>query len=109
MIARRLVLLITTVGLALPLAAAERDVRQRSLTGIEEVYVNIEDLNDTAKELGLTRDTLRTDVESRLRSVGIRVTPDDSAEVNLYVQAIVVPWLTARLSPPAGAVTVRIP
>ncbi len=93
MIARPLVLLITTVALALPLAAADREPRQRSLMGIEEVYVNIEDLNETALELGLTRETLRTDVESRLRSVGLRVTSDDSAEVHLYVQAIVVPIL----------------
>jgi hypothetical protein len=48
-----------------------------TLKGIDAVQVLIEDLSDDAKAMGLSEKTVRTDVELKLQSAGIRVLSAD--------------------------------
>ena len=47
--------------------------KKETLRGIRGMCVSIENLSDNVKELGLTRDILRMDVELKLRLAGIKV------------------------------------
>lgn len=62
-----------------------------SLKGISAVYVLVEEIPDGAKILGLTKETIQTDVELKLRLAGVGVlTADEAFNVHgfphLYVQ-----------------------
>jgi hypothetical protein len=72
------------------------DLHAESLKGISAVTVLVEDLSDSAKLLGLTADTLRTDVELKLRLAGMRVMANEEAlkltdVPALYVRVTVLP------------------
>jgi len=47
--------------------------RREPLKGIKGVYVFIEDLPPDAKKLGITRESLKTEVELKLRLAGIKI------------------------------------
>jgi len=53
--------------------SATAQTKAPSLIGLAELNVVIEDLDDNAKEGGLTASQLQTDVELRLRQAGLRV------------------------------------
>jgi len=66
------------VILALPLMlssalAGDSEHNRKTLAGIDGVAVVVNDLNDALMRAGLTIRTLQTDVELRLRSVGIPI------------------------------------
>jgi hypothetical protein len=62
------------VGISSPTVRAQDSESTRAtLKGITAVYVVVEELRDSAKVLGLTKDAIRTDVELKLRLAGIRV------------------------------------
>jgi hypothetical protein len=48
-----------------------------TLKGIDGVQVLVEDLSDSAKALGLEKETIQTDVELKLRLAGMRVLSDE--------------------------------
>lgn len=48
-------------------------IRREALKGIKGVSVLIEDLSPVAKELGITKESLNTEVELKLRLAGIKV------------------------------------
>ena len=49
----------------------------RAMKGINQVGVLVENLSDGADKLGLTMDSIRTDVELKLRLAGMRVLPKE--------------------------------
>jgi hypothetical protein len=53
--------------------------RRATLKGIDAVSVIVEDLSDGAKLIGLTRETIQTDVELKLRLAGMRVTTQEES------------------------------
>lgn len=66
-----------------------------TLKGISGVQVVIEDLSDSAKALGLEKETIQTDVELKLRLAGIRVLSEQEnnntpGSPSLYVNVRVV-------------------
>lgn len=64
---------------------SEEDIqlRREPLKGINGVFVMIEDLPPVAKELGITKESLKTEVELKLRLAGIRVYSKEEALENL--------------------------
>jgi hypothetical protein len=65
---------IFSIGLTSPsVQANDSEISRRSLQGISAVSVDVEDLSDGAKALGLSEEAIRTDVELKLRLAGIRV------------------------------------
>ena len=72
--------------------ANDSEISRKSLQGIRAVSVEVEDLSDGAKALGLSAETVRTDVELKLRLAGVRVvTADEVLQIprmpTLYVDA----------------------
>jgi hypothetical protein len=66
------------VGITSPVMRAQDAKPQNaSLKDITAVYVLVEDLPDGAKVLGLTKDSIQTDVELKLRLAGMRVATRD--------------------------------
>ena len=65
--------LTVVVGLVSPTLARERYGERESLAGLAGVYVLVEDMAPDVERNGLTRSTLQTDVEVKLRQAGIRV------------------------------------
>ena len=61
------------VGIVTPALARERYGERESLAGLGGVYVLVEDMAPDVERNGLTRSTLQTDVEVKLRQAGIRV------------------------------------
>ncbi len=71
------------IGFAVaPIQAQDSEITRKSLRDISGMSVNVESLSDEAKELGLSVETIRTDVELKLRLAGIRVVTDDE-DLNL--------------------------
>lgn len=78
------------IGLAAPSVRAQ-DTFAATLKGISAVFVLVESLPDGAKVLNLTKDTIQTDVELKLRLAGMRVASQQEGEKlsgspHLYVQ-----------------------
>jgi hypothetical protein len=71
------------------------DLGVNTLKGINGVQVLVEDLSDSAKALGLERETIQTDVELKLRLAGMRVLSEEEGNntpgnPSLYVNVRVV-------------------
>jgi hypothetical protein len=63
-----------SIAITSPSIQAQHDeLSRKSLKGIDAVEVLVEDLPDGAKVLGLTRESIQTDVELKLRLAGMRV------------------------------------
>jgi hypothetical protein len=60
-----------------PLLAGNNKYEVATLKGIKALNVLVEDLPDSAKTLGLTREMIQTDVELKVRLAGIRTVPDE--------------------------------
>jgi len=71
--------------LGLPKAEAAIDIEKHSLKGLEGVDVLVEYLSPDAKQIGLTRKQIQTDVELRLRRNNINVSSEFSP-CHLYVR-----------------------
>ena len=74
---------------------AASQAQRESLRGLDGVYVLVEDLNDDTKRAGLTVAQIKTDVELKLRKVGIRITTreerlTEEGSPHLYVNVNVV-------------------
>ena len=67
------------------MAQGDGKTSRGSLRGIETFDVLIEDLPDAAQKPGLSTDSLRTDVELRLRQNGIKITDARALQATLYV------------------------
>lgn len=95
-------------GISSPPAPAQDTERtRRSLKGITAIEVLVEDLPDGAKLLGLTKESIKTDVELKLRLAGIRVvTPEESLMIpgmpELYVN------ITLTDGAEAGSIDVQL-
>jgi hypothetical protein len=64
------------VAFASPLVQAQvTNPYATSLKGLDTLFVMVEQLPTGARSMGLSEDTLRTDVELKLRLAGIRVVP----------------------------------
>jgi hypothetical protein len=81
------------IAISSPPVRAQRDKYSNpTLEGITAISVTIEALPDVAKEIGLTREAIQTDVELKLRLAGMRVvTREEVSKLpgapHLYVQA----------------------
>src|SRR5260370_9840270 len=90
------------VGFRSPSASAQGDKYSvATLKGISAVYVVVESLDD-AKVLGLEADTIRTDVELKLRLAGMRVVKEKegikfTGSPHVYVRTTWTPESTPRL------------
>lgn len=67
------------------LSAADTDLSHRSLRGLNNVSVVIEDLPAGAQTIGLFKESLQTDVELRLRQNGIKGSEDALAYIYVNV------------------------
>jgi hypothetical protein len=87
-IMKRLVRLLTAVlllmGLAVPVFAVDSKETRLTLSGLQGVYVAIEELQPNLlsygkyiRKYGLNKERIREDVEQRLRQAGIRVLTSD--------------------------------
>jgi hypothetical protein len=66
--------IVLTAGVPAPgVHAQDEDHANATLKGIKAVLVLVEDLPDGAKMLGLTTESIQTDVELKLRLAGMRV------------------------------------
>jgi hypothetical protein len=66
------------IGLSSPLIRAQdTENRRGTLKGISAILVIVETLPDGAKGLGLTEETIRTDVELKLRLAGMRAVTEN--------------------------------
>lgn len=70
--------------------------QREPLKGIQGIYVSIEQLHPDAKELGITRESLKTEVELKLRLAGIRI--DNSREELLKLATTATPYLYVNLN-----------
>jgi hypothetical protein len=61
------------------LAQDAHDEAVKSLRGLSGVHVEVEDLHDNARAVGLTEDKIRADVELSLRRAGVTVLSRDEA------------------------------
>lgn len=59
----------------------------KSLTGIEEIGVVVEQLDKGLENLGLSPDEIKTDVELKLQRAGIKVSQDAMSYLYVYVSA----------------------
>jgi hypothetical protein len=66
------------------------DLSRRSLRGMGSLHVVVEQLPEGARQLGLSEESLRTDVELKLRQNGITVTDVKGSQALLYVAVNVV-------------------
>jgi hypothetical protein len=70
---------------------SDDELSRSTLRGIGAVYVLVESLPDGAKVLGLTRESIQTDVELKLRLAGMRIVTEQESHKApggpvLYVQ-----------------------
>jgi len=75
------------------LELTEEHIRREPLKGIQGISVLIESLRPVAKELGITRESLKTEVELKLRSAGIKIPRSeekDSPFGTLYVNVNII-------------------
>ena len=61
------------VALASPVLAGDSPFERATLAGLNGVHVLVEGMNPDVERDGLAKSTMQTDVELRLRQVGIRV------------------------------------
>jgi hypothetical protein len=80
-------IVIASLLLVAPLAASDTQIDRASLAGLAVMSVEVEDLGPLVGKLGLTAAGVQTDVERRLRTAGITITPD--ADAYLYVHVTV--------------------
>jgi hypothetical protein len=66
------------------------DLSRGNLRGIGRIHVVVEQLPDGARQLGLSEESLRTDVELKLRQNGITVTDVKDSQALLCVAVNVV-------------------
>jgi hypothetical protein len=94
------------IGVRSPsIQAQDNDFSRATLKGISAVFVEIEPLPDSGKTLGLTAETIQTDVELKLRLAGIRVvTPEEGYKLpgSPYVYVIL------TLTPNANAAYINV-
>lgn len=69
------------------------------LRGIKSMGVVIEELPRKAKKLGITRDNIRTDVESKLRLAGINVVAPDELHTNPEIPFLLVTIILGHSKP----------
>jgi hypothetical protein len=82
------------IGIATqPVHAQATGLAIATLKGISAVAVAVEQLPDRAKAVGLTEESIQTDVELKLRLAGMRVVPKE--EVDKVPGA---PWLYVRVN-----------
>jgi len=99
-------ILLTALSLflwAIPSAgfAADDGSTRQSLRGIKGIYVSVENIDLEVERYGLTRDRIRSDVESSLQKAGIKTIPrEDWYEISgnpfLYVDAHVLKLRTTK-------------
>lgn len=83
--------LVTVLFLVSPYVNAEYVANDKEvLRGIENIGVVIEKLPRRAKKLGITRNNLRTDVESKLQLAGIAVVAPDELNTNPEIPFLLV-------------------
>jgi hypothetical protein len=63
-------LVMTFMGIS---AKAQNPYQIPTLKGINTIFVDVEDLSESAKTLNLTKEAIQTDVELKLRLAGMRV------------------------------------
>lgn len=73
-----------------PARADDSQLSRATLKGISAVYVLVEDLDDDAKAMGLTKDAIQTDVELKLRLAGMQVVPPEDG--------VTLPYLYVRVT-----------
>jgi hypothetical protein len=71
---------------ARPAPAATLDPDIASLRGLVTISVVVEELAPAAAQHGITRESLETIIERRLRQSGIRVANDPAADATLYLR-----------------------
>jgi len=74
---------------------SEKDIqfRREPLKGIQGIYVLIEDLPPNAKEFGITKESLKTEVELKLRLAGIKIPGSEEKDSSfgiLYVTLYII-------------------
>lgn len=81
-----------------------------ALKGIKGIIVIVEDLDSNATALGLDTNTIRTDVELKLRLAGISIVPKPTAESSpaSKVQAALTPFIDVQVVVLGGTVVVRV-
>jgi hypothetical protein len=72
-------------SLAAPALAADSQDERASLAGLKTISIVVEELSPAAAPSGLTTKMLQDDVERRVKSAGIPVTPDADAYVYVHV------------------------
>jgi hypothetical protein len=98
------------VAVAFTLGVASRSISaqdRRNLKGITAVCVVVENLPDGAKKLGLSEETLESDVELKLRPAGLRVVTDQEC-TNLPGSPYLYVRLTATDPPEAAAIEISL-
>jgi hypothetical protein len=80
--------------------AQNTELTTASLKGITAVHVLVEKLSESARALGLTEETIRTDAELKLRLAGVRVV---THEESLKIPGMPYLYVDVALSKSGGA------
>lgn len=90
---RWITVLVLVVGFVSPALAGDHPGERESLAGLAGVYVIVEAMGAAVEREGLSRSTLQTDVEVKLRQAGIRVLTETE-----WVVAPGAPYLYLRVA-----------
>ena len=88
-----------------PSARADDRLSRATLKGISAVYVVVEDLPSNAATLGLSRDTIQTDVELKLRLAGMAVLTEEEGIKPLGAAHI---YVNVNFTDPAVAASIKV-
>ncbi len=98
----RSILALSLLLASTPTVNADTPIEAASLRGLASLHVLVEYLPESAKQLGISEDTLRTFAELKLRQNGITVTDANGSLPYLYVN------LTVAGSPKPVAASLEI-
>jgi hypothetical protein len=94
-----------TLGAASRSTPAQDDTVRATLKGITAVFVLVESLPDGAKKLGLSDETIQSDVELKLRLAGLRVV---TVQEGLQVPGSPYLYVNLNVMDDAGAASIEI-
>ena len=83
---------LVVISIGVPLAAQTQF--DRTLRGLSEFSITIENLSPTANTIGITRANLRRDVELKLRLAGIRIVPESLPRLYINLRVLLSPIRT---------------
>ena len=84
----RFLSLVLLLAVMVPARALDTDATRQTLKGIKTVLVDVRGVHEEAIRYGITKSSIQTDVELKLRRAGIKVSADAGMILSLRVELI---------------------